>query len=262
MNRHHDTAEGAEPEESQAPRLYRKVAAELTQAIRDERYRIGARMPAERELAMQMGVSRPVVREALLALEVLGIVEVKVGSGAYVLRLPDEAPPAADASEVTPIELVQARLIFEGEAASLAALNITDDELSLMDQYLADMRREDGTFEDWQVALTAFHLTLARATRNVAVERNVRSLWEMRERSTDCRRMLEQARSQNYRYSLEQHAEILAALRARDGARARAAMRMHLEHSINHVLMALEERAVADARARVAEIRLRYSTER
>jgi GntR family transcriptional repressor for pyruvate dehydrogenase complex len=261
MNREQGTAQWAGQDESHAPRLYRRVAAQLMDEVRAGRYPVGARMPAERDLAVQMGVSRPIVREALLAMEVMGIVEVKLGSGAYVLRLPDHEPAALDASEVTPIELAQARLIFEGEAASLAAVNIAEEELTLMDQAVADMKREDGTFEDWQAALTLFHLTMAKATRNVAVERGVRDLWDMRSRSPECRRMLEEARHYNYRYSLEQHVEILAALKAHDAERARAAVRMHLQGSIDHVLMALEERAVADARARVAEIRSRYSTE-
>lgn len=259
MIREQEKSGAVSQDEGQAPRLYRKIAARLTQEVREGRYPVGARMPAERELAVLMGVSRPVVREALLALEVLGIVEVKVGSGAYVLRLPDDEPPVVDASEVTPIELAQARLIFEGEAAWLAALNITDEELQLLEQTVAEMRREDGTFEEWQAALTQFHLTMAKATRNVAVERGVQNLWDMRSRSPECRRMLEEARNHNYRYALEQHVEILAALKARDAVRAREAVRMHLEGSVHHVLMALEERAVADARARVAEIRARYS---
>lgn len=260
MIRNEGEAQAAGQDDVQAPRLYRKVAAQLTEDVRAGRYRVGGRMPAERDLAVRMGVSRPIVREALLALEVMGIVEVRVGSGAYVLRLPEDAPLAADAAQVTPIELAQARLIFEGEAASLAAMNITDEELALLDQAVADMRREDGAFDDWQAALTLFHLTIGKATRNIAVERSVRDLWDMRSRSPECRRMLEEARSHNYRYSLEQHVEILAALKVHDPARARAAVRMHLQSSIDHLLMALEERAVADARARVAEIRSRYFT--
>lgn len=260
MNREQGAAHEAAQGESHAPRLYRKVAAQLMDEVRAGRYPVGGRMPAERELAVRMGVSRPIVREALLAMEVMGIVEVKVGSGAYILRLPDDEPARADASDVTPIELVQARLIFEGEAASLAAVNITGEELALLDGAVDAMRREDGTFEEWQAAVTLFHLTMAKATRNVAVERGVRDLWDMRSRSPECRRMLEEARNYNYRYSLEQHVEILAALKAHDPVRARAAVRMHLEGSINHVLMALEERAVADARARIAEVRSRYFT--
>lgn len=250
-------ADEAGPGGAHAPRLYRKVAARIVEDVRAGRYPVGSRMPAERELAVIMGVSRPIVREALLALEVMGVVEVRIGSGAYVLRLPEDEQPTS-AAEVTPMELAQARLIFEGEAASLAAVNITDEELARLDAAVTEMRREDGTFEDWQAALTDFHMTMARATRNTAVERGVRDLWDMRSRSPECRRMLEEARNHNYRYSLEQHVEILAALTARDPVRARAAVRMHLEGSIEHVLTAIEERAVADARARVAEMRSRY----
>lgn len=244
-------------DDAHSPRLYKKIAAQLIDEIRAGIHPVGARMPAERDLSVAMRVSRPVVREALLALEVMGMVEVRIGSGAYVLRLPEDHSRSCTA-EVTPMELAQARLIFEGEAASLAALNVTDEELSQLNSAVAEMRREDGTFEEWQAALTDFHMTMARATRNVAVERGVRDLWDMRSRSPECRRMLEEARNRNYRYSLEQHVEILAALKARDPKRARAAVRMHLEGSIEHVLMAIEERAVADARARVAEMRSRY----
>lgn len=240
-----------------APRLYRKVAAQLTDSVLSGFYPVGSRMPAERDLALQMGVSRPVIREALLALEVMGVVEVRVGSGAWVLRRPD-ATPVENEREVTPIELAQARLILEGEAAAIAAININAEEIAALDAAMAEMRREEATFEEWQDALTAFHMTMARATRNCAVERQVRDLWDMRSRSSECRRMLEQARDRNYRYSLGQHQRILDALKAHDPLEARAAVRMYLEQSIEHVLKALEERAVADARERVAAMRSRY----
>lgn len=241
-----------------APRLYRRIAATLMDELRAGRYPVGARMPSERELAVQMGVSRPIIREALLAMEVMGVIEVRVGSGAYVVNLPQDAQAASQAAEVTPIELIQARMIFEGESASLAAHNISDEELVLLEQAVAEMRKEDQGFDTWQAAVTDFHMTLARATRNAAIEQSVRDLWEMRSRSAACRQMLEHARRQNYRHSVEQHVQILAALKAHDAHAARAAVRMHLEGSINHVLMAIEERAVAEARARVAEIRSRY----
>jgi len=120
------------------------------------------------------------------------------------------------------------------------------------------MGRSDSTFDEWHAGLTDFHRTMAEATGNAVMERAVKDLWEMRERSPECRRLLEEARERNFRPSLAQHAELLAALKARDSRRARAAMRMHLEGSINHLLLALEERAVADARARVDAIRSRY----
>lgn len=241
--------------EEQAPRLYMKVARKLMEELRSGRCAPGARMPAERDLAVAMGVSRPVVREALLALEVLGYVEVRVGSGAYVLRLPEARGDRGRA--ISPVDLIQARLLIEGEAAALAAINIKDEEIAKLEEAVEAMRQDGGSFDAWQGALSSFHMILAAATRNRAMERSLRDLWDMRQRSSECRRLLEIARERNYRPGVEQHEAILKALRARDPAQARAAIRMHLEGSIDHVLVAVEELAVADARARVADMRSR-----
>lgn len=241
----------------QPSRLYRRIADDLINELLAGRYRVGARMPAERELAEQLGVSRPVVREAMLALEVLGYVEVRIGSGAYVVALPQDAQAEASPSDVTPIDLMHARLMIDGEAAALCARNITDEQLAYLEKVLETLAREDISFDAWQDALTAFHKTMAIATRNPAMERMVSDLWDLREKSPECRRMLESARERNFRTSVEQHYEILEAFKARNPQRAREAMRMHLEGSINHFLVALEQQALADARARVAEIRAR-----
>lgn len=245
------TALGAE----QLPRLYQRVARSLMDDLRAGRYPLGSRMPAERELAMSMSVSRPVVREAFLALEVLGYVEVRLGAGAYVVRLPGSAGNGTPA--ISPIDLVHARLLIEGEAAALAAINVTDGEIAVMENAVEDMRRDRGGFDAWQDALNRFHMTIAAATRNVAMEHSLRQLWDMRQQSPECRCLLERARAMNLRPSVEQHEAILTAFRAHDPAQARAAIRMHLEASIEHVLVAIEDMAVADARARVAEIRAR-----
>ena len=123
-----------------------------------------------------------------------------------------------------------------------------------MEDAVEAMRRDGHSFDAWQDALTRFHMILAAATRNAAMERSLRELWEMRQQSAECRRLLEKAREKNYRPSVEQHEKMLAAFRARDPVGARAAVRMHLEGSIKHVLLAIEELAVAEARARVAEM--------
>ena len=112
---------------SETGRLYQRLAASLMELLASGRYAIGDRLPAERELCVQYGVSRPAMREALISLEVLGFLEVRVGAGAFVRRLPgqDEHPGFA----VTAFELTEARLVFEGEAAAQAARHISDEEL-------------------------------------------------------------------------------------------------------------------------------------
>ena len=118
-------------------RLYQKLARRLFEDLATGRYAIGDRLPAERELSVMHGVSRPAVREAMIALEVQGLIEVRIGSGAYVRALPgDQDRPGFT---VTAFELMEARLLVEGEAAALAAVNIRDDELEELDRLVLKM---------------------------------------------------------------------------------------------------------------------------
>src|SRR5439155_5655496 len=106
-------------------------------AIADGRYPVGDRLPAERELAIEFDVSRPTVREAVIALEAQGLVEVRVGSGAYVRQTPGEQQPLGFG--ITAFEVVEARLLLEGEASALAATQINDDELATLDALVVDI---------------------------------------------------------------------------------------------------------------------------
>ena len=108
-------------------RLYKDLAQSLIGELASGRYRIGQRLPPERELAAAYKVSRPTVREAIISLEVEGLVEVRVGSGVYVRRLPGKND--IPGFNITAFELTEARLLFEGEAAALAATQITAEAL-------------------------------------------------------------------------------------------------------------------------------------
>src|SRR3954468_149124 len=97
----------------ESQRLYRQIAEQIRALIARGEFATGSRLPAERDLARQLGVSRPSVREALIALEVEGLVDVRIGSGIYV-RAPDAAV-ATDAPEAAagPFELLRARYVIE-----------------------------------------------------------------------------------------------------------------------------------------------------
>src|SRR5437660_1962690 len=113
-------------------RLYRQIADQLTRLITSGEFRRGERLPSERDLAVQLGVSRPSVREALIALEVEGLVEVRVGSGIYV-RNPANAKSRSELpADTGPFELLRARWIIEGECAALAAKSINKAQLQGM----------------------------------------------------------------------------------------------------------------------------------
>ena len=104
---------------SRPRRLYRQIADQLRELIERGEFAVGTRLPPERDLAVQLGVSRPSVREALIALEVEGLVEVRMGSGIYV-REPDPARRARRAAQAeSPLETIRARQLIEGELAAL-----------------------------------------------------------------------------------------------------------------------------------------------
>src|SRR5690349_2882554 len=110
----------------QPQRMYEQIAAELTRLIREREFRPGDRLPPERELAQQLGVSRPSVREAMIALETAGVIEVRTGSGTYVRSVIDEKfRLAADAPGIR--EQIDARKLVEPELAALAALSATKE---------------------------------------------------------------------------------------------------------------------------------------
>ncbi len=244
------------PEKSQ-DRLYQDLARSLLEELASGRYPVGARLPAERELAMTYNVSRPTVREAMIALEVQGLVEVKVGSGAYVRRLPGKED--IPGFNITAFELTEARLIFEGEAAALAASQITDDEVAEIARLVEAIAQENLQPNGAERADRDFHLAIARATRNTAIYNAIEHLWELRSTSPEAALLHEKARTANIKPVVDEHTAVLTALRSRDPAAARAAMRAHLSQVIDSLLFATEERAIEEARLASKVRRLRYA---
>src|SRR5512134_3291273 len=124
-------------------RLYRRIAEQIVQLIRRGEYRPGDRLPPERDLALQLEVSRPSVREALIALEVEGYVEVRVGSGVYVTqRRPGSGRVGAGPGDAGPFELIAARRLLESECAALAARRASPVQIRRMKAALAAMERD------------------------------------------------------------------------------------------------------------------------
>ncbi len=238
-------------------RLYQELARKLVAEIIAGKYSVGSRLPAERELAAQYQVSRPTVREAIIALEVQGLVEVRVGSGAYVVRLPGEED--IPGFETSAIELTEARQLIEGEAAALAATLVTDQELDEIAALIDEIKRENHNPAGTEKADRAFHLAIAEATQNAAMLGAVTTLWDLRDSSAEAALLHEKARSANVKPVVEEHTAILKALRARDPDGARKAMRSHLAAVLDSLLFALEQKAVQAAKDEVAARRNRQA---
>lgn len=222
-------------------RLYTQVAEQVAALIREGHWKEGERLPAERDLAQQLGVSRPTVREAMIALELMGLVEVRTGAGIYVqnakpgcvtLFVQDQGPG--------PFELMAARRIIEGETAAIAAQTIDDVGLADLANAITKMEkdiekgvqgianREDGDL--------LFHNRIARCTDNLVLVSIVDQLWESM-RQPMFQAIVELVRLPgNARRAAADHRIILERIQARDAQGARAAMHDHLDQVMSWLM--------------------------
>lgn len=232
-------------------RLFWRIVEGIEALINSGDYSAGSRLPPERELAEKFDVSRPTIREAIIALEVRGKVEVKTGSGVYVL----ESKHHANNQAVNAFELTQARALIEGEVAALAATSITEEELERLHETL-DMMQQGKYVEE---ADELFHSIIAESTRNSAMSLSVHNLWELRESSEEVIRDYSNVCSKDNLLTLQEHTAIYQALKQGDPDAARLAMHQHFNRLINALFDAAETRALEEIRQKNKEKRGLYS---
>ena len=211
-------------------RLYRQIAAQLSALIASGEFAVGQRLPAERELAAQLGVSRPSLREALIALELEGLVEVRVGAGIWVTATSGRtsASPVQHEGE-GPFELLRARGLIEGEIAAVAAREATAADLTSIRAALTEMERLEKQRQDFSSFDREFHLRIAASTGNGVLRTVVEDLWD-RGRGAMWRLMEQHFQTPALQLaSVNDHRAILQALAAHDPREARNAMRAHLK---------------------------------
>jgi DNA-binding FadR family transcriptional regulator len=211
-------------------RLYRQIADQIAALIERGEYGTGARLPPERDLARQLGVSRPSVREALIALEVEGYVEVRVGSGVYVTGS-RPAPAVALPADSGPFELIRARWIIEAECAALAAKNATRAQLRAMEDALSEMESHRDRGNMPLASDRLFHQRIAEASGNSALALVVRTLWEQRTGPLFLRLEHHFDTPTLWTVAIREHREIAAAIARHDAAGARTAMRRHMDQA-------------------------------
>ena len=212
-------------------RLYRQIADQIAELIEGGEYRPGQRLPPERDLAKQLGVSRPSVREALIALEVEGYVEVRMGSGVYVADRRTTAGAARRDSEAGPFELIRARWMIESECAALAAKAATKAQVKAIEEAVDEMEaaRDQGVMpleHDRD-----FHLRIAEATGNSALVLVVQTLWDQRDSALFRRLEHHYDTPALWTVAIKEHRDIVGAIARRDAGAARSAMRRHMDHA-------------------------------
>jgi DNA-binding FadR family transcriptional regulator len=215
-------------------RLYRQIAEQLRSLMAAGEFTCGCRLPSERELAKQLGVSRPSVREALIALEVEGWVEVRTGSGVYVLDRAARAaaePVKVPAAEWGPLELIRARRVVEGEIAALAALHANRRQVGAIESAVQHMQEDAARNVAPLEGDRAFHTAIAQGCGNGVLLETVATFWDAR-RGPLFERLGDHFESApSWRMAIAEHQAVLDAIRARDAAAARAAMQQHLDKS-------------------------------
>lgn len=240
-----DPAQAVQPDSTRAKR----VTEQLEQLIVERQIAPGSRLPSERELAEQFGVSRTVVREAVRSLMAKGYVEVRPGSGATVRRPTAEAVSQSMTlflrsghDELDYLKVHEIRRVLEVEIAGFAAARHTAEDLTQLDEIMADMEMHREDRERFARNDVAFHAALATATHNelfvlllhsvVDIMMKVRYLGALVPHSAD--------------HALRYHRAILAQIKAKDPEGARWAMRQHLDDSEEIVRQALVHRDSAE----------------
>ena len=241
---------------SQPKRLFHAIVQQLTELIDSGAFPPGSRLPGERDLAERFQVSRVTIREAEVALQAMGRVAVKTGSGAYVCKTPPSLK--APLPVISAFELTEARALFESEAAALAAPRIEEGDLDrlwmLVDRLTADLPRAEHDAADKE-----FHLTIASASGNQVVEYMITELWRLRADLPDVARAYTEICGQIAESRFDEHRAVYNALRNRDPAAARSAMRTHFQRILTKLLDASEERALREVRQQAAQSRKRYA---
>ena len=212
-------------------RLYRQIADQIRALIASGRALPGTRLPPERDLAQQLGVSRPSLREAIIALEVAGLLDVRVGSGIYVNAVKASARArkrTVPLSASGPFEVIQARRMIEGECAALAAKVATQEQVSTLRDTHAMLVRESRRRRNPLEIDRLFHLRIAEASGNSALALVVETLWD--QRVGPLYRALE-AKMEYPRMAADtvrEHLAIVTAIAARDPRAARSALHRHM----------------------------------
>jgi DNA-binding FadR family transcriptional regulator len=215
-------------------RRYQAVAEQIVDAIRSGEFRAGDRLPPERELSNLCGVSRPVIREAMIALEIAGMVEVRGGSGVYIREPLVASPQIPDAGQA-PYDAFLARRAIESEIAAIAAETAKSEDLveiaTALELMCAEAERGPGPDQNDR----RFHFAVAKATGNSAFLQIIHFIWDellypgalwMKVRE---RRSVRPTR-------IAEHEAILRAIVARDPTAARQAMHEHFDGAIRDFL--------------------------
>ena len=221
-------SDAAFPPRLMRTRLYEQVAGQISSWIGDNGLTAGDRLPPDRELAQRLGVSRATLSQALVALEVIGVVEVRHGDGTIVTaghRQSTRIVEAIRSHAYRLPEIIETRDALETKIAALAAVRRTDDDLARIDDALAAMAAEVEAGGRGVEGDERFHGAVTAASHSLLLARLMDEIGDLI-RETRIESLSQPGRPKR---SLACHRDIAEAVRAGDPAAAAAAMHAHVE---------------------------------
>lgn len=235
---------------------YQKIAEKILELIDSGVFPIGSRLPGEKQLANTIGVSRAAIREARIALEAQGHIELKGRSGAYVLD--SSSIERRGVPRVTPLELTEARALFEAESAALAAPIIDQSTISELEEYILIMSGSKDHEMTPDEADEAFHNAIARATGNKMIIFVIESMWKIRTENEELQKVYRKVCDKDTTHREQEHLAILQALKDRDPIAVRKAMRAHFTTILEELLEVSEKEAYEVVQREASENRSRF----
>lgn len=222
------------------PRLYEQLVERLLDHIQAEGLKVGDRLPPERELAAQLAVSRATVSQALVALEVQGVIDVRHGDGAVIRDVPAERQvlAALHARRHRLREVIEAREALEVKLAGLAAKRRTEDDLAAIEAALDEMTRDISGGGRGVTGDERFHAAVTAAAHSGLLARLMGEISELIRES----RVESLSQPGRPRESLDGHRKVAEAIRERNSGQAAAAMAAHIE-AVSDVALLREDSA-------------------
>jgi GntR family transcriptional repressor for pyruvate dehydrogenase complex len=218
-------------------RLYEKVISQILNMVKNGELKAGDRLPTERDLAIQLHVSRTAIREALRSMEFMGLIESKVGGGTYIreMTMEDLMDPFAAVlanNERLIIELIEVRLLLEVEIAKTAARRLTPQKARLIEKSLELMKEELAAGKLGLAGDNAFHQALADAADNLAMMNITRLCSDLLSQTREAALSIMEDRL----LAIHHHQAIYEAVKNHDDAAAGRLMRQHLEIAFHNLL--------------------------
>jgi GntR family transcriptional repressor for pyruvate dehydrogenase complex len=220
--------------------LSQKIEMQIRNAIRQNLFRPGDKLPGEMELAEKFGVSRTAVREALRMLAGRGLVSIQRGSGVYISEIdvsnvvdPFYQLLEMKCGQVSQLYLIRVRKFMEPEIARLAAEHCTDDDLDFLKTNFAEMLERSCHPEQMIDIDIQFHFRLAQATQNPIIPVIMQPIFQL----------LHKFIASTYKQShapdlaLENHQKLLQSMQQHDAEIAYKVMKTHMSQAEEHVLL-------------------------